>query len=306
MKKLSIQLYVFFITLVISFGLLSTSASAKTLTVVGFNTESGDANPSFIAQNYIAPIDEVDIWGFSEVQNDLWALEFEEGAEAGESDNFERILGTTGGGDRLAIVYNNNRLELLDVTELDDINIRGRVRAPMVAHFRFRSNEKEFLFMVNHLYRGSASGRLEQAILLNTWASQQTLPIIAVGDYNFDWNISNETGNESFDAFVEPGTYQWIKPTNLINTICGFNSILDFTFTVNEASNWSGSSEVLYEANYCPDNNQRSDHRPVLARFTISEDDNSEQTAEQALEKVQTLETELAQLKQLIQKLLDD
>ncbi|HAC65479.1 MAG TPA: hypothetical protein DCF68_18600 [Cyanothece sp. UBA12306] len=176
----------------------------------------------------------------------------------------------------------------------------------MVAHFRFRSDETEFLFMVNHLYRSSASGRLEQAILLNDWAAQQNLPIIAIGDYNFDWNISSETGNESFAAFVEPETYRWIKPTNLITTICGFNSILDFTFTVNEASNWPGFSEVLYEADYCPDNNQRSDHRPVLARFTIPEDENDNNTAEQALVKVENLENELAELKQLIQNSLDN
>ena len=38
--------------------------------------------------------------------------------------------------------------------------------------------------MVNHLYRTKEARRHLQADLLNEWASQQQLPVIAVGDYN--------------------------------------------------------------------------------------------------------------------------
>jgi hypothetical protein len=33
--------------------------------------------------------------------------------------------------------------------------------------------------------------------MLNGWARIQTLPVIAVGDYNFDWSVTNgEAGHE--------------------------------------------------------------------------------------------------------------
>jgi hypothetical protein len=103
---------------------------------------------------------------------------FEQATEDGEAADFQRILGNTGGGDRLLIVYNGDRLDLVSQVELTDINIEGRVRAPLVAHFRLKPAGPELLFMVNHLYRGNAEGRHEQARLLNAWARGQTIPVI--------------------------------------------------------------------------------------------------------------------------------
>ena len=40
---------------------------------------------------------------------------------------------------------------------------------------------------VNHLARGNAELRQEQAKALRLWAADQELPIIGIGDYNFDF-----------------------------------------------------------------------------------------------------------------------
>jgi hypothetical protein len=163
---------------------------AQALRVVGFNVESGGARPD-VVDDLVRAAQGVDLWGFSEVQDDTWGMLFEQPAEDGEAADFQRILGITGGGDRLLIVYNGDRLDLVRQFELTDINIKGRVRAPLVAHFRLKPAGSEFLFMVNHLYRSNAEGRHEQARLLNAWAREQTIPVIAVGDYNFDWGVTN-------------------------------------------------------------------------------------------------------------------
>lgn len=47
--------------------------------------------------------------------------------------------------------------------------------------------------MVNHLYRSNNERRHAQAQGLNEWARSQTLPVIATGDYNFDWHF--QTGD---------------------------------------------------------------------------------------------------------------
>jgi hypothetical protein len=102
---------------------------AQALRVVGFNVESGGAHPD-VVDDLIRAAQGVDLWGFSEVQDNTWGLLFEQAAEDGEAADFQRILGTTGGGNRLLIVYNGDRLDLVSQFELTAINIEGRVRAP--------------------------------------------------------------------------------------------------------------------------------------------------------------------------------
>jgi hypothetical protein len=99
------------------------------IVVIGWNAESGDANPDTVGGR-IAEIDGCDIWGMCEIQNSTWADQFEISAEDGEGANFSYVLGTTGGGDKMQIIYNADRFELVESFELHRINISGSVRAP--------------------------------------------------------------------------------------------------------------------------------------------------------------------------------
>jgi hypothetical protein len=99
----------------------------------------------------------VDLWGFSEVQAEIWATLFEPAAEDGESGEFRRILGTTGGGDQPLIVCNRDRFEVVRHCEWMDINIGGRARAPRIAHFRLKPAGPELLLMVSRLESVSES-----------------------------------------------------------------------------------------------------------------------------------------------------
>ncbi len=289
---------------------LAFPAAAQQLTVIGFNVESGGADPQVIAAT-IAPIDGTDIWGFSEVQNADWAEMFEEAAAIGENASFDQILGTTGRGDRLLIIYDEDRFEKLRHMELHHLNIDGTVRAPLVAHFREKATGTEFLFVVNHLARGdkrngTKNRRHKQAQGLNEWARQQTLPVIAVGDYNFDWNLPNgDTDHDrGYDLLTAGSAFVWVRPPSLIPTLCSdrFTSVLDFVFVAGEAKNWMDSSEILFSnSNYCPDDDTTSDHRPVLARFDLAEPEGV--TRALLLQRIQKIEEELGELKELIRKL---
>ncbi|MGF1492666.1 MAG: endonuclease/exonuclease/phosphatase family protein [Microcoleaceae cyanobacterium] len=260
--------------------------SDQDLTVVGFNVESGDADPEFIANRYIKPINQAELWGFSEVKDQTWVDQFVLAARNQPSGlsrfmpaqpmSFRSIFGSTGNSDRLAILYDSTQLEQLESYELETINIGGRVRAPLVAQFRFKPTGTEFLFVVNHLYRTDAAGRHRQAQLLNQWAQQQSLPIVAVGDYNFDWDVvrGENKRDKGYDLMTQNGVFTWIRPTNLVATYCSkrYSSILDFVFVAGGAKNWPASAEVLYpEAEYCPDDQRKSDHRPMQATFQIPE-----------------------------------
>ncbi len=268
---------------VLSLNLCSAPAPTAfdgTLTVIGFNVESGGADPEVIAKRHLGPLSDVDIWGFSEVQSSSWLTHLERGAAAGESGDFRSILGTTGGGDRLAIVYDSDLLEPLRHEELTDLSMGGRVRATLVAQFKVRATAVEFLFAVNHLYRSDEAARHEQARLLNAWVQTQTLPIIAVGDYNFDYDVTRgDIGSRDvgFDLMIANAAFTWVRPEVVVATFCStrYDSVLDFIFVANAATAWTvESSEILFaapEAAYCPDDDTTSDHRPVAATFRLSD-----------------------------------
>ncbi len=303
---------------------LSQDLPKATFTVIGWNVESGGANPNVIADQ-IGDFQNCDLWGLSEVANPRDAAKFaataglgEDRDKDGQDDTFEVIVGTTGGGDRLAIIYNTARLDLIDKEELHHINANGTHRAPLVARFKGKDVPQEFLFMVNHLARGNNSARHAQASLLNTWATQQTIPVIAVGDYNFDYKVvdGHLPGNRDrgFDNMTANGVFTWIEPTFLVKTQASprFNTVLDFVFVSQPAFGWTASSVILVTPGDFPDTNQTSDHRPVLATFELVAEPSSTTEAltpsaddlkRQLLGRIESLEAELQELKRLIQSL---
>lgn len=279
-------------------------AFAQDLTVASFNVESGGADPVTLGGD-LQRVPATDIWGFSEVRNASWGQAFDTALTTAGND-YETILGTTGGEDRLLIVFNASRLERVGSQELSAINIGGTGRAPLVGHFRRRSGGEEFLFVVNHLFRGNAAARRQQATALNTWAATQTLPVVAVGDYNFDWNLPNGEASHDigFDNMTASGVFRWVRPETLLKTQCDpqFNSVLDFVFVAGDARDWQGTSEILFqEPGYCTANNQHSDHRPVRAEFTFGGEPPPVDDFEALLlQRIEAIEQQLEELKQMI------
>ena len=190
-----------------------TGTTPVTLTVVGWNVESGGSEAATISRR-IADFQGVDLWGLAEVEDAGAADEFERAAAVGENSTYDSVLGTTGGGDRLAVVYDAERFELLGQEELQRMNIGGSVRAPLVVRLRDTVSGVPFIFMVNHLYRGDDDGRHRQARLLNEWAASQMLPVIAVGDYNFDWEITGGDGHhdQGYDLLTAGQNFEWVRP----------------------------------------------------------------------------------------------
>ena len=128
--------------------------------------------------------------------------------------------------------------------------------------------------MVNHLYRSREGERHKQARLLNEWVAVQTLPVIAVGDYNFDWSIANgeQKHDAGYDLMTANGRWLWVKPDTLTTTQCSgwpcrYNSVLDFVFAAGSAQTWRAESTIVVEPGDFPADNTKSDHRPVIATF---------------------------------------
>ncbi|MFN8470088.1 MAG: hypothetical protein U0X20_31325 [Caldilineaceae bacterium] len=244
----------------------------QAITVAGWNVGLEDADINTIAAR-VAEIQGVDLWGFAEVNRTGAAHNLEQAAEKGETGDFAAVTGNSGDPIRLVALYDDTRFDLLDWYEIDAINTTGNARAPLVLHLRDTTNGVEFLFMVNHLYRTRDAERLKQAQMLNDWAEQQALPVIAVGDYNFDWAVKDGgEHDQGYDLMTADGAWKWVRPARLVTTQCSgwpcrYNSVLDFVFAAGPAQKWQAESEIVVVPGDFPDDTAKSDHRPVLARF---------------------------------------
>lgn len=256
---------------------------AQTMTVVSWNLESGGANPDTVANHMGLHFGTVDVWGFTEVSAG-WVDALRAGAEGtGAGLTFGAVVGTTGGADRMVILYNEDRFDLQRTEELGHINIGGNVRAPLVATLLDQQSGAEFSVMVNHLYRSNGGARREQSRLLNAWAAAQDGAVIAVGDYNYDWEtIGGDTDHDpGYDSLVANGTFEWVRPATLIRTQCSvrvqsdgtlscrYDSVLDFVFVSGDAQDWPATATIMTWDGDFPDDHLHPDHRPVLATFTV-------------------------------------
>ena len=258
------------------FSSLAPSATAFDLSVVSYNVESGaDTDPDAVARD-IARIPESHIWGLSEVS----PQHFEEYRNA-IGNHYKILKGTTGGADRLALVYDPEILTLNESAEFSDA---GGSRHPLMARFQIKGADREVIVVLNHLQRMNAQTRRAQARWLNQWAeaaNDEQPSIILLGDYNFDVDPSTKKGNPAHELFIQGGVFRWIEPTCVAlascpatGTACNpqYSSILDFVFLAGEARTWVATSEILFknDATYC--RNEKlggSDHRPVYARVSV-------------------------------------
>jgi hypothetical protein len=212
-------------------------------------------------------------------------LQDEQVASGSASGNtFLSINTATGGSDRIILAYNTKRLQLLSGYEMHrfgdwQLNSQGddgrwRHRSPLVGHFRDRESGVDFLVTVNHLARGNENIRRRQAAGLRKWAEAQSLPLIAIGDYNFH----DKAGNKAFQLFTKDDVWKWLRPEKLIDSNWADNdprlpddlrtdrypgSILDFIFVAGSAQQWEAKSWVVVRPRDFPDSDETSDHRPV-------------------------------------------
>ena len=149
----------------------------------------------------------------------------------------------------------------------------GRHRAPLYVRLKDRGNGQELIVILNHLARGDADFREQQATGLREWARTKSVPMIAIGDYNFGYEFKSKKGNAGFDAFLKDGVWKWIQPVELIDTNWSDDngnggdrypdSMLDFNFVAGAAKDWKAECRVIVRDGDFPDDDKTSDHRPV-------------------------------------------
>ncbi len=241
------------------------SFASEQIEIVAWNVESGGSSVQKISER-IGDFQGVDIWGLSEVHKDA-KDKYIEAAGEGEGSEFKGIMSFLRGNDRLMIIYDSERFELIE----------SIVRPALIGKFKVKNTGKEFFFVVNHLARNPDYMRYAQSRAIRKWANtKKNFPIIMVG---------YDRGVENGDILLREGQNGeqklfWIKPEILNGThcvtedgtACIYNSILDFIFVNSEAGKWEGTSIIIKTEGDLPDDDETSDHRPVKVIFNIDLD----------------------------------
>ncbi len=105
-----------------------------------------------------------------------------------------------------------------------------------------------------------------QATFLHAWGRTKRLPMIVLGDFNFDLNVSTGRHRPGLDEMQKDGVFAWVKPENFQPTHCGSHkSHLDFVFLGGDVATWQSTTKILFtnDASYCS-TPAESDHFPLL------------------------------------------
>ena len=255
-------------------GLLQDSGS---LSILAWNVESGGNDPVSIASR-LTEMRDHDVVCLSEVS----PASFERYPMALGS-KFLSVESRTGRGDRLQILFNQERFKLLQSEELNayrDFELNnGTHRSPLFVRLRNRDSGVEFIVMTNHLARSNAELRKQQAIGLREWARDQAVGVINIGDFNMDYSFVTRTGNDTFAEMLRDNVWKWIEPEVMIDTNWSDSdgdgvdnypdSMLDFAFVSGPVKTWSPTCRVLVTDGDFPDDEFTSDHRPILLTLEL-------------------------------------
>ena len=244
------------------------------LSILFWNVESDGASTQKIAEQ-LPGLGEHAIVGLCEVPGDAF-----ETYENAFGEHYDSIRGTHFKEDHLQLIYDKRQLELLSWNEMEEAggvrlnNSARSQRSPLLARFKQRDGDREFYVMVNHLARGNERFRQQQASALREWARTRQMPIIAIGDYNFDYVFETKKGNKAFSDFMQDNVWMWVKPDEMIDTNwydeAGDGeddypgSMLDFMFVAGSAKTQKWKCEVIVREGDFPDDETTSDHRPVV------------------------------------------
>jgi hypothetical protein len=152
---------------------------------------------------------------------------------------------------------------------------------------------------------------------LNEWAVATDASVVAVGDYNYDWDTQNGDADHDpgYDSLVVDGVFEWVRPDDLVRTQCTtrersdgavdcrYNSVLDFVFVAGDAQDWQATATIVTWENDFPDDHFHPDHRPVMATFDIggvAPPTIDPELRRQILERLEALEREIQALRALL------
>lgn len=236
---------------------------------LAWNVQSGESDARVIADQ-LRQLTGYDVYCLNEVLRRSFPI-----YKAALPD-YQSIESVSGRSDRMMILFNVKKFELLEQKELHQLN-NGTHRSPFYVRLRDKKTQTELIVMTNHLARGNKYLRLQQAAGLREWARDQSVGVVNIGDFNMDYSFKRKKGNLAFPEMLRDNIWKWIPPDPLVDTQWSDNygkdrypySMLDFAFVSGPAKSWDPKCRVIVRPDDFPDSYSTSDHRPVELRLNL-------------------------------------
>lgn len=287
----------------------SSRVSAEEFKILAWNVESNRPGQSPVSDSTVIGNELIEMLEDAATRAQIIALSEVEpkavvglaaSAKRGLNSEIDFVTSASGGfadADTLMLIVDKSRFRILDAYEIhrhagivgntvvDNPEYRNvgtiRARSPLAVRIEDAISGTPFWVIANHLARGEEDLRTEQAKMLRQWAADRSEPVIAAGDFNFDYDFPTARGNAGFDAMLEGDVWQWLKPDPLVDTNWSDDrnvtdrrvdrypdSMLDFVFVANQAKQWNGECDVIVRPGDFPDSDRTSDHRPIIATLS--------------------------------------
>ncbi len=250
------------------------------LIIVAWNVESSGSDGATIARQLgERPSYPADIYCLSEVDPSRFETYCEGAYRPVWDRRYARIDGTTGQDQRLQILYDPERFTLIESTELSSfhehvLNDGGQI-SPIVALFRDRMTGNRFWLIHHQLACDQMEVRSRQAVGLRELAREKaaTEAVVVIGDLCLEYDIAQDRGGPIFEELEQGDVLRWVRPNTLIDTSWNDqdgdrrddspSSILSGAFVGGRAKQWYPTSLVIAAADDFPDDESKSDQRPV-------------------------------------------
>lgn len=238
--------------------------SFDSFSVVSFTLNAHKAD-FLVIHRQLLRVGQIDLWGFVDV-HPSWEKNLK---QVFPVEKFEWVVGSSGQNQRLMLAIRKEKFTLVRQFELHQVNPEGKGRSPLVAEIKSVSSGLFFYLMVNHLQASDQIARIQEAKAINVWASEQPMPVVAIGNYHFNWSLLGGARDAGFNEMGKRDVFDWVIPKKLIPTHCDANAyILDFIWVSGGAQKWHAEADILFpQPAYCPDARLKSDHRPIKAVF---------------------------------------
>lgn len=260
---------IFMLVVLCLLGTPSFSATNQSVSFIGYNVEAGYKPDSQLETvlDYLDRLPRSTVYALTEL-----TLSWSDEIAAHLGENYQYLINQNidDNADAMAIFYDASRLTLSEAYERG-FGVHKYERKMVYGKFTDTETNKTFAIVVNHLMRGKGATdikRQAQAVNLQSWVMEQKVPVIGLGDYNFDLDVETGNANPAYYLFTKHDHWRWIKPSKVVRTGChkGYNSVLDFAFV--SGSVRSAKSEIMFQDEiYCEDDARKPDHRPIYAEI---------------------------------------
>ncbi len=232
---------------------------AEPITMMAWNLNSGvhfgqhDRQLPFITSQLSAP-NPVDVYAFTEVQPN-WMNALDNAADASGTP-FGLVQTRAGRNQRIAVLFNEDRFELLGANEMTGVAYNENHRNPMAVTLFDRESGTRFEVVAVHLARGNGGRREVETDRIAERLRRAQDPVVLLGDLNFDCPPGRSPegcDRAPYNNLVSGGGLTWVRPDVEGTTTCNprYSDMLDLAFAGRGAELWGLRAAILDAPRFC-------------------------------------------------------